>query len=512
MKRAISFKLVGVLAICQMFLSGCSIAPLSGAGTMRIDVEVYKGALSLEPEIQWGALIGYLREAERVLEENLEFTRSVLKDIGVGCPATGSPSEACVGKSDLPVLDSASISGRSLDDDYQPPAGRTGIGESRFPSWCDQFSTGFFNSMTYFDCLILRSTYVANLNLLKDVREILDTHKRTLSDGVPSPETTKAILQDIAKLSGMLLGRSNDRAVGMTTGQSFSLKVRIAYLNFVVRISELGNQLQARADTYKKQLPPEPKDRRELPLSSYLRDTEPSAFVHLYDWAGASTDAFRYKFMSWMFSGHWPASIEERVKIVERLYADRFWSRINTVYTSGTGKTSTAFVKDQVGNWSLKAFSNAPGELLDSYMQFGTNLFKKAGELALAVQTGGGSMATVELIQALVRQAQGVQERFQATPNASAQVRLELKSLNEKTRIEIATLCDEREKQDLALREKVQSKGEDNTKILTELSEHRQKTRDEIEKVVLNYKQQVELIEKASTAALLKPAQLTSNK
>ncbi|NOU11068.1 MAG: hypothetical protein HOO98_13785 [Nitrospira sp.] len=517
MKRTIPFKLVSVLAICLMSLSGCSTASLSGAGTMRIDVEVYKGPLSLEPDIQWGALIGYLREAERVLEENLEFTRSVVAYIGVGCPATGSSSEACADKSNSTLLDNSSISGRSLVDEHQPPVGRTGVEERPFPSWCDKFNTPwyvppfFFKSMTYFDCLILRSTYVANDKLLKEVRTILAAYEATLSDSaLPHSKRVEVILQDIAKFSSMLLVRSNDRAVGMTAGQSFSLAVRIAYLNFVVRISELGNQLQARADTYRKQLDPESKDRRELPLSSYLRDTEPSDFVHLYDWAGVSTDSFRYKVLSWLFSGHWPASIEERVKIVERLYTDRFWSRINTVYTSGRGKTNTAFVKDEVGNWSLKAFSNAPGELQKSYMKFGTTLFKKAGELALAVQTGGASTETIGLIQALVKQAQAVQERFQTEPNASAQVWLELKSLNEKTRIEIASLCEERETQDLVLREKARSDDGDKTKILAELSEHRLKTRDEIEKLVSRYKQQVELIEKASNAALLKSAQLTS--
>jgi hypothetical protein len=41
-------------------LSACASGPFSGSGAMRIEVEVYKGPLSQEPEIQWGELVGYL--------------------------------------------------------------------------------------------------------------------------------------------------------------------------------------------------------------------------------------------------------------------------------------------------------------------------------------------------------------------------------------------------------------------------------------------------------------------
>lgn len=59
-------------------LISCNSGPFSGSGAMRIEVEVYKGPLSQEPEIQWGELVGYLEESKRSLIENLKYTLSVV--------------------------------------------------------------------------------------------------------------------------------------------------------------------------------------------------------------------------------------------------------------------------------------------------------------------------------------------------------------------------------------------------------------------------------------------------
>lgn len=48
-------------------LSGCASTPLSTAASMRVEVEVYKGPLAKEPEIQWADLVGLLAEAESAL-------------------------------------------------------------------------------------------------------------------------------------------------------------------------------------------------------------------------------------------------------------------------------------------------------------------------------------------------------------------------------------------------------------------------------------------------------------
>lgn len=57
-RAAAAATLLGLLA-----LPGCANTPLSGAGQMRIDVAVYKGPLSKEPDVQWGELLGVIEEA-----------------------------------------------------------------------------------------------------------------------------------------------------------------------------------------------------------------------------------------------------------------------------------------------------------------------------------------------------------------------------------------------------------------------------------------------------------------
>ena len=49
---------IAVIAACA--LSGC--AGISGSSSMRVEVEVYKGPLSLEPAAQWGELRGLLEQ------------------------------------------------------------------------------------------------------------------------------------------------------------------------------------------------------------------------------------------------------------------------------------------------------------------------------------------------------------------------------------------------------------------------------------------------------------------
>ena len=68
----------------------------------------------------------------------------------------------------------------------------------------------------------------------------------------------------------------------------------------------------------------------------------------------------------------------DRVRVVERLFADQNWGKINTVYGSGQGRFAMALVKDEIGNWDLKSFESDPSELVDAYTQFTLAALKKA--------------------------------------------------------------------------------------------------------------------------------------
>jgi len=517
MNQAIPALLSVLLGICSITIGACNSGPLSGSGAMRIEVEVYKGPLSQEPEIQWGELVGYLEEAKRALVENLNFTLSIVANKGFD--SILEKQALVVDVNTHPSLQGTDAEKSSSSPMYlhlpvtkESPQGRANPPEQEIdlfkPTWCDSLDPdGLFNQLDYFDCIILRGVYVDSLDLIRVINRLLRKYDRSLHKPHIDAEQAALILREVADFSSELRAKGFRWAVASAAGQSFNVQVRIAVLNFVVSGSEFGNQLQARADTLMKQFNGTGHDRRELPLSSHLRETGPTDFVHLYDWLNGTTNAFRYNLPEFLLTGMWPVRVGDRIKIVDRLFADHFWSRINTVYASGKGKVGMAFVKDDLGNWNLKNFDNAPGELLDAYMELGTNLVKKAGELALAVNTGGGSEAlkSIQGIQGLVNKAQGVQDSIQSKPNIASESRSRLKALENKTAIALQTLASDLEKQDLSLRDKLQkAEGSDKATLQDQLVAHRKQVLAEFEKVINGYKQQVLLIEKASVSAFPK--------
>ena len=72
-------------------LPGC-FGPFSGAAAMRIEVEVYKGPLSEEPEVQLGSLVGHIKDATNVLEETQKFATAVIASKGFPPPSVVSQS------------------------------------------------------------------------------------------------------------------------------------------------------------------------------------------------------------------------------------------------------------------------------------------------------------------------------------------------------------------------------------------------------------------------------------
>jgi hypothetical protein len=71
-----------LLLLMILISTGCQSGPFSGAASMRVDVEVYKGPLAEEPELQWGGLLGHLQGARKALIETDNFTRAVIANKG----------------------------------------------------------------------------------------------------------------------------------------------------------------------------------------------------------------------------------------------------------------------------------------------------------------------------------------------------------------------------------------------------------------------------------------------
>lgn len=409
--RSIIFGCIAAYSI--LMLPACSTGPFSGSAAMRIEVEVYKGPLSLEPEIQLGELRGYVREAYSALVKTNEFTASVA---------------------------------RSRDFTKFPLAEKIDETNITSSTWCgDVAQFGIFQQFGYFDCQLLQSMFSDTILLLDRLALALDSFPHTSpskheaqstapSGALPSGNTSSSSFstfqqqnkeyatrssnydettnsqnkpKDLLKEIRLFLEETNHAAASLqsaafryataqTAGQSLNFKVRIATTNFIVIASEYSNQISSRVDALMKQLGNEGRDRRELPLSVHLREAEPTDFVHLYKWMDATSNSFLNYFI--IGSG----SVDERIKIIDRLYANHFWSKINTVYASGRGKTQMAFVKDETGNWNLKGYDNDPSELLDAYTNVAKTALDGAVKVTMRLAKGGASGGGSELSQQLL--------------------------------------------------------------------------------------------------------------
>ena len=155
--------------------------------------------------------------------------------------------------------------------------------------------------------------------------------------------------------------------------------VRIAMAGFANLASELSNQLESRADALQWQLDEKiGADASSLPLSLYLRDAEPTDFVNLYTWNRAVEPALHTDWFWHPWNAFSSDETADRVRVIERLFADHNWGKVNTVYGSGLGDFAMALVKDEIGNWSLKSFESDPTKLVKAYTELTLTALTKA--------------------------------------------------------------------------------------------------------------------------------------
>lgn len=366
-------------------LAGCETHPFSGSAAMRIDVEVYKGPLSEEPPVQWSNLWGLLDQADRGLIETDNFVRAVFANKGFPGKRHDSPNEW--------PLQRLNNDGMAVNDGTALTYhGTTEVDkicyhvQAETPWYYLRFWRlfGVLDDIDHFDCLMLVSlikdmdlTIVKIKHIKNRYSTLRHSYDQSPSSGLSRPEVV-SFLADVATMASDLKFNAFRWSVASGGGASLNRLVRIAQVTVTVTTSEYGNQLNNRVDALLKQLEPNGLDRRELPPSAALRETEPTDFVHLYDWFNANDGRFASA-----LAGIEP--VANRVKIIDRLFADHFWSKTNTVYASGRGKVAMAFIKDDVGNWSLKSFDNSPEELLKAYTDFSIKTIEKAAEIAAEV-------------------------------------------------------------------------------------------------------------------------------
>ena len=361
----------GLAALGVLALTGCSW--LSAASSMRVEVEVYKGPLSKQLEVQVGELCGTLSELDKSLAQyHSSLYSSVLS---LSKDSTDSLAKA---------YERGSSCERKIDVDEEEDESSTV--KPMVECWCSGANlAGGARSA----CLALAAVHDEVDALRIKVNQSTNT-KSDLCDarlgpvdltdaGLLDVESTRKEMQKISELALHLKIKAMYRAEADAATRPDQRLVRTMTAGFANLTAEYSNQLTSRTDALLKQAQTQA---RFLPQSVYLRDSQPTEFVNLYPWTRAAQPALLQDFVLHPIDSMSGEEAANRVRGIERLFGDNYWSHINTVYASGQGDVSMALVKDDIGNWNLKSFSSDPMELLKAYKQGGLALIKTAAKLA----------------------------------------------------------------------------------------------------------------------------------
>jgi hypothetical protein len=419
---------------------------------MRVEVEVYKGPLSKDPEIQWGELVGTLREAhdaidtfQRFLVLQTRIIRNRIDNAMLNFPLQEMTEDLAQAND---TLAKARIAARAFNRKYyettqslpfrDPTNARP---ENTRPALSDRIlrELGDTCEMRYRFALsgiraddvrplldrlnrCFEAAKVANPKTepdriaaeyflerisqsIKDVRDVLE--EAQIQVGLNALNDDLATAPDKVEASRrQLIAILSETAAVARQFRKKALFWSEAHVGFPLPLAELrripvslatllgtyADRIGNRADTLVKQVKGD--DRREFPLSIALRETDTTAFLRQYVWNRAAVDYFLLERVT--------ASSEttrNRVRGVERLFADENWTNINTVHASGQGTVRMALIKDDIGNWNLKSFDQDPTELLNAYKSVGLSALKIATEFAKTAVTSGTGAAALGVLQ-----------------------------------------------------------------------------------------------------------------
>ena len=154
----------------------------------------------------------------------------------------------------------------------------------------------------------------------------------------------------------------------------------------VAECAVYARSLLSRSELLLKQLSGE--WRELMPLSAYLAESAPSLFTeYCLDDAGTCQLSALETQRSVGIKGKnrrrktVVTTDYERINTADALLNENYWQRINHVHSSGFGDVTTAFIKDDVGNWSLKSFDSNPEELLKAYQDLSLKVIQEAANI-----------------------------------------------------------------------------------------------------------------------------------
>lgn len=377
MDREPIFRRAGVtlfLAALAALAGGCTA--LSGAASMRVEVDVYKGPLSRDYFMQAGELAGLVQEFGQSLTNFREGVRRVAWRQGA-CVGPDCSNWICDGKKDK-----------------QDDTGKAAL-----------------SLKETLECSILKQIHDGAKTLKAEAEQALDglESNQHLIDVMTDSKKRRRLLCAVGRLGVRAKARALYWAESLVPTGGTSRQVRASVIAFANLLAEYGNQVGANADALAKRalvydMMTNPKDSDDgsknspgtnegcegectagsgvmtneeaglksanrLSTSVFLRDTEPTDFVNLFTWNRAGTPEPWENRILHPIESFSSESTANRVRAVERVFSDQYWARINTVYASGQGDVNMAFVRDDLGNWNLRSFGSDPGGLLKAYQQ-----------------------------------------------------------------------------------------------------------------------------------------------
>ena len=385
---------VSVLSACAL----TSGAGIRGASSMTIDVEVYKGPLSKTLQVQKHELeaqaadvvntLFLIRQKARLLANQNNCQTNNLAQIEFASETARATSSG---------------GAQNGEDGKGGQASRKTL-ENEIDKLTELSTECFIVVGISYDAWELRRASQTMSNLIS-LREQGIT---TAASDISGRRVSATKISEFAKLGARLRTRSDYWATHLATADISDQQVRALVAEFVHYSSEFGNQLVSRSDalliqeqqnycTTNDNAKPCPKYQSGLRIAGllstglYLRDSSTTNYINLYDWADA-------------IPGRLPGlstgpSRRDRVRTVELLINDTYWSNINSVYASGQGDVSMAFIKDDIGNWNLKSFENDPTELLNAYDTVAISSLRQAARLTRNVASGGGTQGIDQLLQ-----------------------------------------------------------------------------------------------------------------
>lgn len=362
-----------VLLLAAVNFMGCSA--ISGTSSMRIDVSVYNGPLSLEPQLQVAALQGVIDELFSNLEHFKKLQELQWQQSGFGYPRF----KFCKNDDEL------------------------------------SYFIKLYESYKRAQCSILAGL-ISDTEQLLELRENLDTDKAELRENLHTEKTGPlARLAMRLEMKAMFWGHTQI-AVPM-----FDRVMRMQVNAFANALAEYSNQVAARVDAMQKHNNHGPKNNSadRFATSVFLRDAKTTDFQNLYIWNRAGAyDNFPDLILHPVESLS-SESTANKVRIFERLVDDHNWTLVNTVFASGRGKVNMAFVKDDIGNWNLFRFDNEPEELLEAY----SAVVEKTAEAAATAISSGSTVVANEWLSNLSTLAKGQFDTQQAPISSTALAR-----------------------------------------------------------------------------------------